>query len=106
VLLDKLLDLLEREPVEGSSPEDPVAQIASAFSIQIAAIEVGRKVTRRIWFPSQANAKEPAIPVRISVSSSLLAATMNQKASLREDPQFVSQVLTGNTWFIVNWFLG
>src|SRR5450755_3567428 len=33
----------------------------------------------------------PALyPVRISVSSSLLAATMNQKSSLREDPQFVS----------------
>jgi hypothetical protein len=33
----------------------------------------------------------PALyPVRISVSSSLLAATMNQKSSLREDPKFVS----------------
>src|SRR6202140_3088915 len=39
----------------------------------------------------------PALyPARISVSSSLLAATMNQKSSLREDPQFVSGVLTGN----------
>src|SRR6476620_9670583 len=39
----------------------------------------------------------PALyPARISVSSSLLAATMNQKSSLREDPQFVSWVLTGN----------
>jgi hypothetical protein len=28
---------------------------------------------------------------------SLLAATMNQKSSLREDPRFVSWVLTGNT---------
>ena len=28
-------------------------------------------------------------PARISVSSSLLTATMNQKSSLREDPQFV-----------------
>src|ERR1017187_1796224 len=35
-------------------------------------------------------------PVRISVSSSLLTATMNQKSSLREVPQFVSWVLTGN----------
>jgi hypothetical protein len=35
-------------------------------------------------------------PARISVSSSLLAATMNQKSSFREDPQFVSWVLTGN----------
>ena len=35
-------------------------------------------------------------PVRISVSSSLLAAPMNQKSSLREVPQFVSGVLTGN----------
>ena len=35
-------------------------------------------------------------PARISVSSSLLAATMNQKSSLREDPQLVSGVLTGN----------
>ena len=40
----------------------------------------------------------PALyPARISVSSSLLAATMNQKSSLREDPQLVSLVLTGNT---------
>src|SRR6204780_1806558 len=39
----------------------------------------------------------PALcPVRISVSSSLLAATMNQKSSLREVPQFVSWLLTGN----------
>ncbi|MDB5566353.1 MAG: hypothetical protein JWP84_2919, partial [Tardiphaga sp.] len=36
---------------------------------------------------------------RISVSSSLLAATMNQKSSLREVPQFVSGVLTGNTLY-------
>jgi hypothetical protein len=37
----------------------------------------------------------PAVyPARISVSSSLLAATMNQKSSLREVPQFVSRVLT------------
>ena len=35
-------------------------------------------------------------PTRISVSSSLLTATMNQKSSLREDLQFVSWVLTGN----------
>src|SRR4029077_4579502 len=40
----------------------------------------------------------PALyPARISVSSSLLAATMNQKSSLREDPQFVSWVLTGDS---------
>src|ERR1700747_805915 len=33
----------------------------------------------------------PALyPARISVSSSLLAATMNQKSSFREDPHFVS----------------
>src|SRR5271163_3476618 len=39
----------------------------------------------------------PALcPARISVSSSLLAATMNQKSSLREVHQFVSGVLTGN----------
>jgi hypothetical protein len=39
----------------------------------------------------------PALyPARISASSSLLAATMNQKSSLREDPQFVSAVLTEN----------
>ncbi len=39
----------------------------------------------------------PALyPARIPVSSSLLAATMNQKSSLREDPQSVSGVLTGN----------
>jgi hypothetical protein len=31
-----------------------------------------------------------------SVSSSLLAATMNQKSSLRKVPQFVSGVLTAN----------
>ncbi|MGM4929528.1 hypothetical protein [Tardiphaga sp. 619_E2_N8_5] len=31
----------------------------------------------------------------ISVSSSLLTATRNQKSSLREVPQFVSGVLTG-----------
>src|SRR5215211_5087657 len=35
-------------------------------------------------------------PARISVSSSLLAATMNQKSSLREDPNFVSWALTAN----------
>src|SRR5277367_1731857 len=40
----------------------------------------------------------PALcPARISVSSSLLAATMNQKSSLREVHQFVSGVLTGNS---------
>jgi hypothetical protein len=40
----------------------------------------------------------PALyPVRISVSSSLLAAAMNLKSSLREDPPFVSKVLTGNS---------
>src|SRR6516162_9140335 len=39
----------------------------------------------------------PALsPARISASSSLLAATMNQKSSLREVPHFVSGVLTGN----------
>ena len=38
-----------------------------------------------------------ALSGRISVSSSLLAATMNQKSSLREVPQFVSGVLTANT---------
>jgi hypothetical protein len=39
----------------------------------------------------------PALcPARISVSSSLLAATMNHKSSLREVPQFVSGVLTAN----------
>src|ERR1700689_301864 len=44
----------------------------------------------------------PALyPVRISVSSSLLAATMNQKSSLREVPQFVSWLLTGNTALLV-----
>src|SRR5450755_3613448 len=41
----------------------------------------------------------PALcPARISVSSSLLTATMNQKSSLREVPQFVSWVLTGNNY--------
>src|SRR5258707_319247 len=40
----------------------------------------------------------PALcPARISVSSSLLTATMNQKSSLREVPQFVSWLLTGNS---------
>src|SRR3982750_2495902 len=39
----------------------------------------------------------PALcPARISVSSSLLAATMNQKSSLRGVPHFVSRVLTAN----------
>src|SRR6476619_1399257 len=42
----------------------------------------------------------PALcPARISVSSSLLAATMNQKSSLREVPQFVSGGLTADTPF-------
>src|ERR1700677_3565147 len=36
-------------------------------------------------------------PARISVSSSLPAAAMNQKSSLRENPQFVSRALTANT---------
>jgi hypothetical protein len=36
-------------------------------------------------------------PVRISASSSLLVATMNQKSSLRKILQFVSQALTANT---------
>src|ERR1700687_5443535 len=45
----------------------------------------------------------PALfPARISVSSSLLAATMNQKSSLRENPQFVSWGLTGNNcWGVI-----
>src|SRR5512139_986547 len=48
----------------------------------------------------------PALcPARISVSSSLLAATMNQKSSLREDPQFVSMVLTGNNEELLTAFL-
>ncbi|WP_420888163.1 IS66 family insertion sequence element accessory protein TnpB [Bradyrhizobium elkanii] len=36
-------------------------------------------------------------PVRISASSSLLVATMNQKSSLRKIPLFVSQALTANS---------
>lgn len=41
---------------------------------------------------------QPAVyAARISVSSSLLAATMNQKSSLREVPNFVSRVLTANS---------
>src|SRR5271170_1855639 len=44
----------------------------------------------------------PALcPARISVSSSLLAATMNQKSSLREVHQFVSGVLTGNSFDLI-----
>src|SRR5882757_4034400 len=40
---------------------------------------------------------QPALcSVRISVSSSLLVVMMNQKSSLREGLQFVSQVLTTN----------
>jgi DNA invertase Pin-like site-specific DNA recombinase len=35
-------------------------------------------------------------PARISASSSLLTATMNQKSSFREVPQFVSSALTAN----------
>ena len=38
---------------------------------------------------------------RISASSSFLAATMNQKSSLPEVPQLVSQVLTGDTKRVV-----
>ena len=42
----------------------------------------------------------PALyPARISASSSLLAATMNRKSSLREVPRFVSWAMTGNTFF-------
>jgi len=38
----------------------------------------------------------PALcPVQTSVSSSLLAATMDQESSLREVTQFVSKLLTG-----------
>src|SRR6202167_217299 len=45
----------------------------------------------------------PALcPVRISLSSSLLAATMNQKSSLREVPRSVSWLLTGNTALLVD----
>lgn len=45
----------------------------------------------------------PAIyPARISVSSSLLAATMNQNSSLREDPQFVPMVLMGHNWLVLS----
>jgi hypothetical protein len=36
-------------------------------------------------------------PARISASSSLLTATMNQKSSFREVPQFVSRALTANS---------
>jgi hypothetical protein len=36
-------------------------------------------------------------PVRISASYSLLAATMNQKSSLREVPQVVSGALTADS---------
>src|ERR1700677_215032 len=40
----------------------------------------------------------PALcPTRISASSSLLTATMNQKSSIREVPQSVSPVLTADT---------
>jgi hypothetical protein len=35
-------------------------------------------------------------PPRISASSSLLTATMNQKSSFREVPQFVSRALTAD----------
>jgi hypothetical protein len=40
-------------------------------------------------------------PARISASSSLPMATMNQKSSLREVPQFVSRALTANNDLIV-----
>jgi hypothetical protein len=52
---------------------------------------------RRVWRRIPSALVLPVFyPARISVSSSLLAATMNQKSSLREDPQFVSSALTGN----------
>src|SRR4029077_5232769 len=48
---------------------------------------------------SSALAPPVLYPARIFVSSSLLSAPINQKSSLREDPQFVSWVLTGDTHF-------
>jgi hypothetical protein len=51
--------------------------------------------SKKTGVPSILSSGRPAM--WISVSSSLLAATMNQKSSFREDPHFVSSVLTGNS---------
>jgi hypothetical protein len=48
------------------------------------------------FLDGQPNVAVGGYPARISASSSLLAATMNQKSSLREVSQLVSWVLTGN----------
>ena len=70
-----------------SSPRSPF----SRMRIFSPPLSTTRRVWRRMSFSTCS-----AGSVRISVSSSLLTATMNRKSSLREVPQCVSGVLTAN----------
>jgi hypothetical protein len=51
----------------------------------------------RSWSGGPVNAFTLWKPDAVKITA-LLAATMNQKSSLREDPQFVSLVLTGDSF--------
>src|SRR3569623_1903429 len=67
----------------------PPAQCGSSLQPSNVGVSVG-------GYPSALGL--PAVcPAPISASSSLLAATMDQKSSPREVPQFVSRVLTPTT---------
>ena len=58
--LDKLLAVLEREPVEQASPEDPVAQIANAPSFQLAAESPADPASSEVVTPPEPDIVLPA----------------------------------------------
>jgi hypothetical protein len=58
--LDKLLAVLEREPVEQASPEGPIAQIANAPSIQLAAESPADATSSEIVTPPEPDIVLPA----------------------------------------------
>jgi hypothetical protein len=73
--LEKLLTVLEREPAGPTKPEDPVAQIASAPSIQMAIEEpIGRPPSQAVAAPNTDDVSDlpPAAPAASSTSAEAL----------------------------------
>jgi hypothetical protein len=58
--LDRLLAVLEREPVEQASPEDPVAQIVNAPSIQLTAEGPAEPTSPEVVTPPEPDIVLPA----------------------------------------------
>jgi hypothetical protein len=73
--LEKILTVLEREPAGPTKPEDPVAQIASAPSIQMAIEEpIGRPPSQAVAAPNTDDVSDlpPAAPAASSISAEAL----------------------------------